>query len=71
MDRHDDELRDIRRDYILKDLALALIGALTERVKDLEDELTSIRRGNRVAILGGISAVVTAVALQFLQKGGH
>lgn len=71
VDRHETELREVRRDYILRELALALVTALTERVKDLEDELTAIRRGNRVAIIGAISAIGTAVVLQFLQKGGH
>lgn len=71
VDRHETELREIRRDYILRELALALVTALTERVKDLEDELTAIRRGNRVAIIGAISAIGTAIVLQFLQKGGH
>lgn len=83
VDRHETELREIRRDYILKDLALAMITALTERVKDLEEEAsahrrahdeesTSIRRGNRVALLGGVGAIATAIVLQFIQKGsGH
>jgi len=71
IERHDQDLREIKKDYFLKELALTMIGALTERVKDLEEELTSIRRGNRVAIIGGISAVATAVVLQFLKGGGH
>lgn len=70
VDRHDQELRDLREKYVLKELALTMIGALTDRVRDLEEELTSIRRGNRVAILGGVGAVVTAIVLQFIQKGG-
>lgn len=71
VDRLEAEVREIKKDYFLKELALTMIGALTERVHDLEEELTSIRRGNRVAIIGGISAVVTAVVLQFLKGGGH
>lgn len=71
VDRHDNEIREIRRDYILEKLALTMINALTDRVKDLEEEATSIRRGNRVALLGGIGAIVTAIILQFITKGGH
>lgn len=80
VDRLDQEHREFRRDYILKDLALTLITALADRVKDLEDEAkshrtgheeesTSIRRGNRVAIIAGIGTIVTAVVLQFITKG--
>lgn len=71
VDRHETEIRDVREKYYLKEVALATIGALVERVRVVEDELTSIRRGNRVAILGGVAAVVTAVVLQFIQRGGH
>lgn len=72
VDRHETELREIRERYYLKETALAVITSLTERVRDLEEEATSIRRGNRVAILGGIGAIATAVILQFVQKGsGH
>lgn len=71
VDRHETELREIRQNFILKELALTMIAALTARVADLEDELKSIRRGNRVAILGATTAIGTAVVLQFFQKGGH
>lgn len=68
VDRHETELREIREKYVLKELFITLV----ERVKNLEEEATSIRRGNRVAILGGIGAIVTAVILQFITKGsGH
>jgi hypothetical protein len=65
VDRHEQDIREIREKYVLRELFITLV----ERVKDLEDEATSIRRGNRVAILGGIGAIVTAVILQFITKG--
>jgi len=72
VDRHETELREIRERYYLREVALEKIGALAERLRVVEDELTSIRRGNRVALLGGLGAVVTAVILQFITKGsGH
>jgi hypothetical protein len=81
VDRHETELREIRERYYLKETALAVITALTERVRDLENEAaahrraheeesTSIRRGNRVAILAAVGTLVTGVALQFVTKGG-
>lgn len=72
VDRHETELREVREKYVLKELYLAAVTSLHERVKALEDEATSIRRGNRVAMLGAVGAVAAAVVLQFFQRGsGH
>lgn len=67
VDRHDQDIREIREKYVLEKLFVTLV----ERVKALESEATSIRRGNRVAILGGIGAIVTAVIVQLVTKGSH
>lgn len=65
VDRLEVEVREVREKYVLKELFVALV----ERVRDLEEEATSIRRNNRVAILAGIGAVVTGIVLQFITKG--
>lgn len=70
VDRHDVDLREIRRDYITKELVLTMIGGLTDRVLRLEQDKAS--RRNLLLGMGGTLFGVAASALitWLITKGG-
>lgn len=57
-------------DLLPREVFTGLYGALVERVTRLEEEQTALRRGNRVAILAGVTTLVTGVVLQLMKGHG-
>jgi hypothetical protein len=69
VDRHDVELREVRRDYITRELFLATIGGIVERVLRLEKDKDS-RRNALLAVAGTSAGVVLSVVLTYLITRG-
>lgn len=72
VDRHDVEIREIRRDYMPRELVLAMLTALTGRVETLERDKAS-RRNLLLGIAGTLVGVCASALITWLiaRGGGH
>lgn len=73
-DRHDADIREIRRDYIPRELFMSMHAALVDRVTRLEQADTVKSTGNRTWVLGLvqtlIGVVLSGVAAVLIARGG-
>lgn len=71
IDRHDAELREVRRDYVTEKLMLTMLGAITDRLLNLERDKAS-RRNALLAVAGTLVGVVASATITWLiTKGGR
>lgn len=62
LDRHDTEIREIRRDYVLREVFQTAVQAALDRITRLEQADSTERTGNRVWLLG-LAQMVLGVGL--------
>lgn len=65
-DRHENELREIREDYVRKDVYQTVL----ERIAALERRNTNTWLSNRNALLAVLSVIVGLIWSAYIAKGG-
>ena len=75
VDRHEDDIRDIRRDYLPREVFMSMHNAVLERINRLEQDDSTKKAANRNALLALAGTVVgifvSAIVTLAISRGVH
>lgn len=75
VDRNEDDIRTIRRDFLPREVYVTMHNAVLERIQRLEQDDTAKKSSTRNALLAlagtVIGVIVSAVVTLAIARGGH